>query len=79
MAYLRDKIMELRFFNESRVLKEKNMFKVIDMCGNIHIAYGSFVDEYGNVQFILCDIDGVFYTTNTDIKDFYKLYDATMI
>lgn len=23
------------------------MFKVIDMCGNVHIAYGTFIDEEG--------------------------------
>ena len=50
------------------------MFKVIDMCGYIHDAYGTFVDEDGYIQFVLCDNDGEFYKTNTDIKDFYKLY-----
>ncbi len=55
------------------------MFKVIDMCGNVHIAYGAFLDENGNIQFILCDSGGVFYTTNTDVKGFYKLYDVTRV
>ena len=36
------------------------MFKVIDMCGNVDVAYGTFIDEDGNIQFILCDIDGEF-------------------
>lgn len=49
------------------------MFKVIDACGRIHDAYGTFVDEDGNVQFILCDSRGKFYKTDS-IKDFYELY-----
>lgn len=54
------------------------MFKVIDMCGNVDIAYGTFVDEYGDIQFILCDSGGEFYKTDK-CKGFYKLYDvATM-
>jgi len=53
------------------------MFKVIDMCGNVHIAYGAFPDKDGNIQFILCDSDEVFYATNSDIRGFYKLYDIT--
>ena len=52
------------------------MFKIIDMCGNVDIAYGTFIDEYGNIQFILCDSDGEFYKTNK-CKGFYKLYDVT--
>ena len=57
-------------------LFEVNMFKVIDMCGNVDIAYGTFIDEDGNIQFILCDSDGEFYKTNK-CKGFYKLYDVT--
>ena len=51
------------------------MFKVIDMCGDIHIAYGTFLDEDGDIQFILCNSDGEFYKTNK-CKGFYKLYDV---
>ena len=35
-----------------------------------------YIDEDGNIQFILCDIDGKFYKTNK-CKGFYKLYDVT--
>lgn len=50
------------------------MFKVIDILGNIHEAYGTFVDEDGNIQFILCrNSDGVFYKTNM-VAGFYRLY-----
>ena len=49
------------------------MFKVIDACGRIHDAYGTFVDEDGDIQFILCDNRGKFYKTDS-IKDFYELY-----
>ena len=49
------------------------MFKVIDMLGNMHIAYGTFVDEDVDVQLILCDDDGEFYKTSVH-KGFYKLY-----
>lgn len=50
------------------------MFKVIDMCDCIHDAYGTFIDEDGDVQFILCNSDGIFYKTNS-IKGYYKLYE----
>ena len=40
------------------------MFKVIDDCGNIYEAYGTFIDEYGEIQFILCDRNGSFYKTS---------------
>lgn len=49
------------------------MFKVIDILGNIHEAYGTFVDELGDVQFILCNSDGDFYKTDT-VSGFYRLY-----
>lgn len=52
------------------------MFKIIDMCENVHIAYGTFIDEEGDIQFILCDSNGEFYKTNS-IKGYYKLYDVT--
>lgn len=52
---------------------ENDMFKVIDICGRIYDAYGTFVDEDGDVQFILCNSDGEFYKTNTH-KHYYKLY-----
>lgn len=51
------------------------MFKVIDACNRVHDAYGTFVDEDGGVQFILCDNHGNFYTTNT-ISGFYQLYQS---
>ena len=54
------------------------MFKVSDMCGNIHIAYGTFIDEDGDIQFILCDDDNEFYKTSVK-KGFYKLYDITTV
>jgi len=49
------------------------MFKIIDMCDFIHDAYGTFIDEDGDIQFILCNSDGEFYKTN-QCKGFYKLY-----
>ena len=53
------------------------MFKVIDICGYIHDAYGTFIDEAGDIQFILCDSGGNFYKTNKT-SEFYKLYDETI-
>lgn len=49
------------------------MFKVIDLCGFIHDAYGTFLDKDGDIQFILCDSDGEFYKTDS-LAGFYKLY-----
>lgn len=49
------------------------MFKVIDLNGCIYDAYGTFVDEDRDVQFILCDDNGEFYVTNMNVG-FYKLY-----
>ena len=49
------------------------MFKVIDMCGNVRDAYGTFLDENGDIQFILCDSFGEFYKTNKS-AGYYKLY-----
>lgn len=49
------------------------MFEVIDMCGHVYDAYGTFIDEDGNIQFILCDISGRFYKTNT-VEGFYRLF-----
>lgn len=49
------------------------MFKVIDMCDNICDAYGTFVDEYGDIQFILCNRYGEFYKTDK-VSGYYKLY-----
>lgn len=54
------------------------MFKVIDVLGNIHIAYGTFIDEDGDIQLILCDDDNEFYKTSVN-KGFYKLYDITTV
>ena len=52
------------------------MFKVIDLYGEVHIAYGTFIDKEGGIQFILCDSNGEFYKTDS-IKGYYKLYDVT--
>lgn len=49
------------------------MFQVIDALGYVHNAYGTFVDEDGDVQFILCDSSGRFRRTD-QISDFYRLY-----
>ena len=49
------------------------MFKVIDMCGYIYDAYGTFIDDDGDIQFILCDNDGNFFKTGR-IAGYYKLY-----
>lgn len=49
------------------------MFKVIDICGYIHDAFGTFIDEDGDIQFILCDSSGKFYKTDA-CKDYYILY-----
>lgn len=50
------------------------MFKVIDLCGYVHKAYGTFIDADGTIQFILCDSDGNFYKTDSD-EGFYMLYE----
>lgn len=49
------------------------MFKVIDACGYIHDAYGTFIDADGDVQFILCDGLGKFYKTDS-CHGYYELY-----
>ena len=49
------------------------MFKVIDLCGRVHDAYGTFIDGCGDIQFILCNNDGEFYKTDS-IEGYYKLY-----
>ena len=51
------------------------MFKVIDACGIIHDAYGTFIDidgEYENVE-LVPGKDGV---TATDIKMLHSMDDA---
>lgn len=50
------------------------MFKVVDACGRIYDAYGTFIDEDGDVQFVLCDNLGRFYKTDS-IKGYYTLYE----
>lgn len=50
------------------------MFKIIDMSGCIHDAYGTFIDEYDDIQFILCDHNGKFYKSNF-ISGYVRLYD----
>ena len=49
------------------------MFEVIDVLGRVYDAYGTFVDEDGDIQFILCDNSGNFFKTE-HIEGFYKLY-----
>ena len=49
------------------------MFQIIDLLGNIHDAYGAFRDKDGDIQFVLCDSEGNFYTTHK-IGGYYKLY-----
>lgn len=49
------------------------MFQVIDLCGYIYDAYGTFLDNDGDVQFILCRDDGTFFKTDS-IAGYYKLY-----
>ena len=49
------------------------MFQVIDALGYVHDAYGTFIDEDGDIQFILCDAFGYFYKTDL-VEGFYKLY-----
>lgn len=49
------------------------MFKVIDMLGHIHDAYGAFPDKDGDIQFVLCDSEGKFYLTDM-MAGFYRLY-----
>lgn len=49
------------------------MFQVIDTLGGIHDAYGTFVDEDGYIQFILCDGRGRFYKTDY-LPGYYTLY-----
>ena len=49
------------------------MFQVIDELGYVYDAYGTFVDECGDVQFILCDTSCNFYKT-THVGGYFKLY-----
>lgn len=49
------------------------MFKVIDVMGYVHDAYGTFLDKDGDIQFILCDNSGRFYKTE-HIEDSFRLY-----
>lgn len=49
------------------------MFKIIDALGIVHDAYGTFIDDNGDIQFILCDCTGEFYKTNC-IAGSYRLY-----
>lgn len=46
--------------HKTRILSGENMFKIIDLLGHIHDAYGAFPDEDGDIQFVLCDNDGNF-------------------
>lgn len=49
------------------------MFQVIDLLGDVYNAYGTFIDEDGDIQFVLCDYFGNFFKTNK-VTGFYKLY-----
>lgn len=49
------------------------MFQVIDLCGYIYDAYGTFLDDNGGIQFILCDEFGEFFKTDS-VKGYYRLY-----
>ena len=49
------------------------MFQVVDLLGNVYDAYGTFVDEDGDIQFILCNSLGEFFKTDK-IPGFYTLY-----
>lgn len=49
------------------------MFYVIDMCETIWPCYGTFIDESGDVQFILECTDGSLIKTNA-VPGFYKVY-----
>ena len=49
------------------------MFQVIDGLGYVYDAYGTFVDENGDIQFILCNYFGEFFKTD-NIPGWYKLY-----
>lgn len=51
------------------------MFKVIDMCGFVHDAYGTFLDDDNDIQFILVNEKGEFYKTNT-VAGYYSLYET---
>lgn len=50
------------------------MFRIIDMSGCIHDAYGTFIDEYDDIQFILCDHNGKFYKSNF-VSGYVRLYE----
>lgn len=49
------------------------MFYVIDMCETIWPCYGTFIDESGDIQFILECTDGTLIKTNS-VPGFYKVY-----
>ena len=49
------------------------MFQVVDLLGNVYDAYGAFVDEDGDIQFILCNSLGEFFKTN-NVPGYYQLY-----
>lgn len=50
------------------------MFKVINKFGHIYEAYGTFIDDDGDVQFILSDpSSGIFFSTNKP-HGYYRLY-----
>lgn len=49
------------------------MFKIIDLLGTIWPCYGTFIDDAGNVQFIIEFSDGSLGKTNS-IPGIYKIY-----
>ena len=49
------------------------MFQVVDLLGDVYDAYGTFVDEDGDIQFILCNSLGEFFKT-ASMPGYYQLY-----
>lgn len=49
------------------------MFEIIDLCGTIWPCYGTFIDEDGDIQFIIEYSDGTIGRTNAS-DGFYKIY-----
>ncbi len=49
------------------------MFQVTDLLDHVYDAYGTFLDEEGDIQFILCDAQGNFFKTSV-VPGYYTLY-----
>lgn len=50
------------------------MFSIIDKYDNVRTAYGTFVDEDGEIRFIVCDPSGHFFMT--EAYEDYRLYEG---